>query len=61
MRVPLIIITADRPHELREVGAPQAINQPNLYGSHVKWSVDFPLADGAEPTLPLLSVILLVR
>ncbi|MED3876698.1 2-succinyl-5-enolpyruvyl-6-hydroxy-3-cyclohexene-1-carboxylic-acid synthase [Lysinibacillus capsici] len=53
-RVPLIIITADRPHELREVGAPQAINQPNLYGSHVKWSVDFPLADGAEPTLPFI-------
>ncbi len=53
-RVPLIVLTADRPHELREVGAPQAINQLNLYGSHVKWNVDFPLADGADPTLPLI-------
>ncbi|MDM5249871.1 2-succinyl-5-enolpyruvyl-6-hydroxy-3-cyclohexene-1-carboxylic-acid synthase [Lysinibacillus sp. G4S2] len=53
-RVPLIVITADRPHELREVGAPQAINQPNLYGTNVKWSVDFPLADGAAPTLPFI-------
>ncbi|WP_155592647.1 2-succinyl-5-enolpyruvyl-6-hydroxy-3-cyclohexene-1-carboxylic-acid synthase [Lysinibacillus cavernae] len=53
-RVPLIVVTADRPHELREVGAPQAINQPNLYGSHVKWSVDFPLADGAAQTLPFI-------
>ncbi|MFJ8099134.1 2-succinyl-5-enolpyruvyl-6-hydroxy-3-cyclohexene-1-carboxylic-acid synthase [Lysinibacillus sp. NPDC096212] len=53
-RVPLIIITADRPHELREVGAPQAIHQPNLYGTNVKWSVDFPLADGAAPTLPFI-------
>lgn len=53
-RVPLIVVTADRPHELREVGAPQAIHQPNLYGSHVKWSVDFPLADGAAPTLPFI-------
>lgn len=44
-RIPLIAITADRPHELREVGAPQAINQINLYGEHVKWSVDFPLAE----------------
>lgn len=44
-RIPLIAITADRPHELREVGAPQAINQINMYGEHVKWSVDFPLAD----------------
>lgn len=53
-RVPLIVITADRPHELREVGAPQAINQTNLYGAHVKWSVDFPLPDGAAPTLPFI-------
>lgn len=53
-RVPLIVITADRPHELREVGAPQAINQLNLYGEHVKWSVDFPLADGVAPTLPFV-------
>lgn len=44
-RIPLVAITADRPHELREVGAPQAINQINLYGDHVKWSVDFPLAE----------------
>ncbi|EON71646.1 2-succinyl-5-enolpyruvyl-6-hydroxy-3-cyclohexene-1-carboxylic-acid synthase [Lysinibacillus sphaericus] len=53
-RVPLIVMTADRPHELREVGAPQAINQPNLYGPHVKWSVDFPLPDNAAPTLPFI-------
>ncbi|NHM33152.1 2-succinyl-5-enolpyruvyl-6-hydroxy-3-cyclohexene-1-carboxylic-acid synthase [Neobacillus terrae] len=36
-RVPLIVITADRPHELRDVGAPQAMDQINLYGKHVKW------------------------
>lgn len=51
-RVPLIILTADRPHELRDVGAPQAINQPNLYGHHVKWSVDLPIPDEYEATLP---------
>ena len=44
-RIPLIVITADRPHELREVGAPQAINQINLFGSHVKWSVDLPMPE----------------
>ena len=42
-RVPLIVITADRPAELREVGAPQAINQIELYGNHVKWFAEFPL------------------
>ena len=44
-RVPLLVVTADRPHELREVGAPQAINQINLFGSHVKWSADLPMPE----------------
>jgi 2-succinyl-5-enolpyruvyl-6-hydroxy-3-cyclohexene-1-carboxylate synthase len=39
-RVPLIILTADRPPELREVGAGQAIDQIRLYGSSVKWFVE---------------------
>lgn len=43
--LPLIILTADRPHELRGVGAPQAIEQVNLYGRHVKESFDLPLPD----------------
>lgn len=44
-RVPLLVVTADRPHELREVGAPQAINQINLFGAHVKWSADLPMPE----------------
>jgi 2-succinyl-5-enolpyruvyl-6-hydroxy-3-cyclohexene-1-carboxylate synthase len=36
-RVPLIVLTADRPPELREVGAGQAIDQIKLYGDAVKW------------------------
>ncbi|PLR84452.1 2-succinyl-5-enolpyruvyl-6-hydroxy-3-cyclohexene-1-carboxylic-acid synthase [Bacillus canaveralius] len=39
-RVPLIVLTADRPHELRDVGAPQAIDQIHLYGRHVKWFME---------------------
>ena len=38
--VPLIVLTADRPPELREVGAGQAIDQIKLYGRFVKWFVE---------------------
>src|SRR3954463_1514164 len=39
-RVPLIVLTADRPPELREVGAGQAIDQIKLYGSFAKWFIE---------------------
>ena len=39
-RVPLIVLTADRPPELREVGAGQAIDQIRLFGSAAKWFVE---------------------
>ncbi len=36
-RVPLIVLTADRPPELRDVGAGQAIDQIKLFGDAAKW------------------------
>jgi 2-succinyl-5-enolpyruvyl-6-hydroxy-3-cyclohexene-1-carboxylate synthase len=36
-RVPLLVLTADRPPELRDVGAGQTIDQIKLYGSAAKW------------------------
>ena len=38
--IPMIVVTADRPEELRGVGAPQTIDQIDLYGRHVRWSRD---------------------
>src|SRR6476469_8227299 len=38
--VPLIVLTADRPPELREVGAGQAIDQIKLYGAFAKLFVE---------------------
>ncbi|MDC3412398.1 2-succinyl-5-enolpyruvyl-6-hydroxy-3-cyclohexene-1-carboxylic-acid synthase [Aquibacillus sp. 3ASR75-11] len=45
-RVPLLVLTADRPNELRDVGAPQAINQLNMYGNYSKWFHEMASPDG---------------
>src|ERR1700726_1021701 len=39
-RVPIIVMTADRPPELHGVGANQTIDQQNLFGRYVKWFCD---------------------
>lgn len=50
-RVPLVVLTADRPLELRDAGAPQTIFQADMYGRHVKWSFDLPVPEGTETML----------
>lgn len=37
-RVPLVLLTADRPPEDHDIAAPQTMSQANLYGTHVKAS-----------------------
>ncbi len=46
--IPLVVLTADRPPELRDVGAPQTVEQRNLYGSFVRWFYECPLPDMKE-------------
>ncbi|GAA4412452.1 2-succinyl-5-enolpyruvyl-6-hydroxy-3-cyclohexene- 1-carboxylic-acid synthase [Fodinibacter luteus] len=49
--VPLLVVSADRPHELRGTGANQTTAQPGLFGSAVRWSADLP-APVIRPGLP---------
>lgn len=39
-RVPLIVLSADRPPELRDVGAGQTIDQMKIFGGFAKWFFD---------------------
>ena len=39
-RIPLIVLTADRPPEARDCRAAQTIDQVRMFGSHARWSVD---------------------
>ncbi len=48
-QVPLLVLTTDRPHELRMSGANQTIDQIKIYGDHVLWSVDVTLPEN-QPT-----------
>jgi len=43
--VPLLVLTADRPPELRDVGSAQTIDQNRLYGDHAKWFVEVAIPD----------------
>ena len=55
--VPLILLTADRPPELRETGANQTIRQPGIFGPYVRWQVDLPVPDAAiDPAFVLTTV-----
>jgi 2-succinyl-5-enolpyruvyl-6-hydroxy-3-cyclohexene-1-carboxylate synthase len=55
-RVPLLVITADRPPELRFSGANQTIDQIKMYGDYALWSVDAPLPEANPAALTIRSL-----
>jgi 2-succinyl-5-enolpyruvyl-6-hydroxy-3-cyclohexene-1-carboxylate synthase len=46
-RVPLVVLTADRPPRVRGTGANQTIVQPEMYGGYVQASYDLPVPSTA--------------
>jgi 2-succinyl-5-enolpyruvyl-6-hydroxy-3-cyclohexene-1-carboxylate synthase len=55
--VPMVLLTADRPPELRQTGANQTIDQPDIFGDYVRWRFDLPAPDrGIDPAMVLTTV-----
>ena len=55
--VPMILLTADRPPELRQTGANQTIDQPDIFGDYVRWRFDLPAPEAAvDPAMVLTTV-----
>ncbi len=55
--MPLLVLTADRPYELRDNGAPQSIDQHRLYGIYAKWFVELPLPEATDAALRYIRAI----
>lgn len=49
--IPMVLLTADRPAELADCGAPQTIDQVKMFGGHVRHFADVGAPDASEPAL----------
>lgn len=49
--VPLLVLTADRSHEMRDSGANQTIDQVKMFGTHVLWAYDVALPEANPPAV----------
>ena len=55
--IPMLLVTADRPPELRNAGANQTIDQVKFFGGYVRWFVDMPCPDTLIPPQMVLTTV----
>ncbi len=53
--IPMLLVTADRPGEMRDTGANQTIDQVKIFGGYTRWDVDLPPPDHVVPLRALLT------
>jgi len=53
--IPMLLITADRPSEMRDTGANQTIDQVKIFGGYTRWVIDVPPPDHVVPVRGLLT------
>lgn len=53
--VPMLLLTADRPPELRETGANQTVRQPPVFQDVARWALDWPVPTASVPARWVLS------
>ena len=56
-QLPMLLITADRPPELRDTAANQTIYQPYIFGHYVRWFFDMPVPDAQISPRMVLTTI----
>ncbi|KAK9841086.1 hypothetical protein WJX84_008308 [Apatococcus fuscideae] len=55
--VPLLILSADRPSELRDTGANQTIDQMKIFGAYARWHADLPAPSDSIPARTILTTV----
>ena len=53
--IPMLLITADRPSEMRDTGANQTIDQVKIFGGYTRWAIDVAPPDHEVPVRGLLT------